>query len=78
MVPSIIEKVTAFVTRQVAGRHELLLFEHPAAGIQIPAGTVEPDEATDAAVLREASEETGLSKLTITHFLGARDEPAHC
>ncbi len=36
-----IEKVTAFVTRMVNGRRELLLFQHPYAGIQIPAGAVD-------------------------------------
>ena len=34
------EKVTAFVIRTANHRAELLLFEHPYAGIQIPAGTV--------------------------------------
>ena len=46
-----IEKVTAFVTRMVNGRRELLLFQHPSAGIQIPAGTVEPAEAPEAGLL---------------------------
>ena len=52
-----IEKVTAFVTRRHASGDELLLLQHPHAGIQIPADTVEPCDA----VLRQASEETGLS-----------------
>jgi ADP-ribose pyrophosphatase YjhB (NUDIX family) len=53
-----IEKVTAFVTRTLNGRRELLLFQHPYAGIQIPAGTVEPGEAPEAAAIRETQEET--------------------
>ncbi len=39
-MPQIIEKLTAFVTRPTSNGYELLLFEHPTAGIQIPAGTV--------------------------------------
>jgi 8-oxo-dGTP pyrophosphatase MutT (NUDIX family) len=55
-----LEKVTAFVTRSGPGGTELLLFEHPHAGIQIPAGTVEEGEDPRQAVLREVCEETGL------------------
>lgn len=57
------EKVTAFVTREALQGVELLLFEHPYAGIQLPAGTVELGEAHDVAAAREASEETGLTDL---------------
>ena len=75
-MPNIIEKVTAFVTRPTSDGYELLLFEHPFAGIQIPAGTVEVHESLDVAVLREASEETGLRAFTISHYIGALDEPS--
>jgi 8-oxo-dGTP pyrophosphatase MutT (NUDIX family) len=68
----VIEKVTAFITRKWNSDPELLLFKHPHAGIQIPAGTVETGETPEEAVLREASEETGLSDLTISHYLGAK------
>jgi 8-oxo-dGTP pyrophosphatase MutT (NUDIX family) len=71
-----LEKVTAFVTRSVHSVEELLLIEHPNAGIQIPAGTVEPGEDPSNAVLREAVEETGLSGFSIVRSLGWRDEPA--
>jgi 8-oxo-dGTP pyrophosphatase MutT (NUDIX family) len=50
-----IEKVTAFVTREVESGHELLLFEHPNAGIQIPAGTVNPEETPEEAGRREVA-----------------------
>lgn len=70
-MPPNIKKVTAFVTRPTSSGYELLLFEHPSAGIQIPAGTVGSDERPDMAVLREASEETGLRGLKISHYLGA-------
>jgi 8-oxo-dGTP pyrophosphatase MutT (NUDIX family) len=71
---SIVEKVTVFITRHAGDTDELLLFEHPAAGIQIPAGTVEVGETPAAAALREAAEETGLTDLTIRQYLGATKE----
>lgn len=51
----------------------LLVFEHPDfpdAGIQVPAGTMRDGEEPEAAVLREAYEETGLEALVIAGFLG--------
>lgn len=53
--------------------HRLLVFRHrddPDAGIQVPAGTIEIDELPEAAVLREAFEETGLADLVLVKFLG--------
>ncbi len=41
---------------------KVLVFRHrdvPEAGLQVPAGTVEPNEEPRAAAIREASEETG-------------------
>ena len=67
-------KVTAFVVRVPPAGTELLLFEHPHAGIQLPAGTIEPGETPETAALREAREETGLSAFTGLESLGARDE----
>jgi 8-oxo-dGTP pyrophosphatase MutT (NUDIX family) len=66
------EKVTAFVTRTTGEGLELLLLEHPFAGIQIPAGTVE-DETPEDAVLREVAEETGLDSATVRGYLGSDD-----
>jgi ADP-ribose pyrophosphatase YjhB (NUDIX family) len=68
-----IEKVTAFVIRTANERAELLLFEHPYAGIQIPAGTVEPGEMPEAAVVRETHEETGLRDVAIDRYLGMQE-----
>jgi 8-oxo-dGTP pyrophosphatase MutT (NUDIX family) len=67
------EKVTAFVTQQTDAGYNLLLIEHPYAGIQIPAGTVEPTESPDQAVLREVLEETGLMVSSSPLFLGYRE-----
>ncbi|MCA9940989.1 MAG: NUDIX domain-containing protein [Anaerolineales bacterium] len=65
-----VEKVTAFVTRGRGATAELLVFAHPTAGIQLPAGTVEVMERPDAAVLREVREETGLQNVQIEAHLG--------
>lgn len=62
-------KVLAYITWE----RQLLVFEHvddPSAGIQVPAGTVEEGEMLEAAVLREAFEETGLNLLTLGGYLG--------
>ncbi|CAN5849278.1 NUDIX domain-containing protein [soil metagenome] len=68
-MPTTKHKVFAYITHA----DQLLVFRHPFApevGIQVPAGTVEPDEAFDMAVLREAFEETGLINLQLIRLLG--------
>lgn len=71
-----LDKITAFVTRSSLNGLELLLFKHPYAGIQIPAGTVEEGEPLEQAVLRELMEETGLNAghVRLRASLGWRDE----
>lgn len=62
-------KVFGYITRA----NQLLVFshtDHPDAGIQIPAGTVENNETIEEAIIREASEETGLKDISIVKFLG--------
>lgn len=62
-------KAFAYITHQ----NRLLVFEHadyPDAGIQVPAGSIEPDETPEQGVMREAFEETGLEGLVMVEFLG--------
>ena len=66
----IVQKVTAFIIREKDGIRELLVFKHPTAGVQIPAGTVEKGEDIETAVKREVHEETGLQFVEIENYLG--------
>ena len=63
IAPPTVHRMTAFVTRGDGRDHELLLFRHPTARIQLPAGTVEVDEAIEAAAARKVWEESGLACL---------------
>jgi 8-oxo-dGTP pyrophosphatase MutT (NUDIX family) len=69
-----LEKVTAFILRQGPGGPDLLLFEHPSAGIQVPTGTVEEGEDPQVAALREGREESGLDGLKLVAYLGSSVE----
>ena len=66
----VVQKVTAFIIRERDDVKELLVFKHPTAGVQIPAGTVEKGEDIETAVKREAYEETGLQLVEIENYLG--------
>ena len=74
MTFQLIEKVTTFITRDTDHGVDLLLFEHPFAGIQIPAGTVEHGETPEQAAQREAQKETGLPSLTVCEYLGYTED----
>lgn len=50
--------------------NEILLFEHPLAGIQLVKGSIEPGEAPAAAAMRELFEEAGLSAVAVVRDLG--------
>ena len=68
-----IEKVTAFITQERNGVSSLLVFKHPTAGIQIPAGSVEPGEDIQTTAIRETYEETGLQHVQIEAYLGCME-----
>ncbi len=62
-------KVMSYITHGT----RLLVFhepDFPEAGIQVPGGSVGPNEPLDLAVMREAREETGLEQLRLEAFLG--------
>lgn len=64
-----IKKVYAYITCA----EKLLVFsqaDFTEAWIQVPGGTMEPDELPESAVLREAHEETGLEGLHLAAYLG--------
>ncbi len=63
---------TSQTTSLTANGIRLLVFTHPRSpnpGIQVPAGTMRDGESPDDAVLREAREETGLTRLTLVGLL---------
>ncbi|MFD2114178.1 NUDIX domain-containing protein [Paenibacillus yanchengensis] len=72
-------KVVGYIIRKKQEATELLVFEHldhPSAGIQVPAGTVERwDTNLESALFREIYEESGISKdhLKIIQKLGSYD-----
>lgn len=65
-----IKKVVPIILRQHDLGLQLLVFQHPLAGIQIVKGTVELNESLEEAALRELFEETGIQSAHIQKFLG--------
>lgn len=47
---------------------DILAFEHPLAGLQLVKGSVEPDESTDLAAVRELIEEAGMQSAVGRNF----------
>jgi 8-oxo-dGTP pyrophosphatase MutT (NUDIX family) len=66
-----IKKAYGYVTRINNGETQVLVFQHPIkeAGIQIPKGTVKPQEDAYQAVIREMKEETGLENFHVEKLL---------
>lgn len=65
------DKVLVYIVREGS----LLVFRHvdyawEQVGIQVPAGSIRAGETPEAAALREAREETGLTEFTIVRKLG--------
>jgi 8-oxo-dGTP pyrophosphatase MutT (NUDIX family) len=73
MNAEVVGKVTAFITRDTDAGRQLLVFQHPDAGIQLPAGTMEVSETPEIAMLREVHEETGLTAVEIVAKLETID-----
>lgn len=68
--------ITSLTTGGTTNRPRLLVFSQPLspeAGIQVPAGTMRDGESPEAAVVREAREETGLTSLTLVTLLGRQE-----
>jgi ADP-ribose pyrophosphatase YjhB (NUDIX family) len=65
----IAHKVTALIVREAPAGRQVLLFRHPSAGVQVPAGTVEEGEDLEAAALREGQEESGVRDLRVVRRL---------
>lgn len=63
------EKVLVYITCK---SHILMIrhSEHPEVGLQVPGGTIEPEESPDFAAIREAKEETGLNNFRLVRKLG--------
>lgn len=70
MRQSQLEKVTVFLTRGAGEATELLVFRHERSGVQVPAGTADPDESPEDAARRELAEETGLTAVRLMQSLG--------
>jgi 8-oxo-dGTP pyrophosphatase MutT (NUDIX family) len=66
-----VRKAYGYVTRMKENKTQVLVFQHPIAeaGIQIPKGTVKPEEDTHYAVAREIEEETGLRNFYVENLL---------
>lgn len=64
-----VDKVTALVTSESQQASRLLVIQHPYAGLQVPAGTVNLGEDAQTAVFREVSEESGLTELRLVKEL---------
>ena len=71
------QRVLAYITREADGGRELLVFEHagdPEAGVQVPAGRLDPGEELEPALLREIAEESGLAKVRIVRELPGSED----
>lgn len=65
-----LHKVAVICTR---GTTQLLAFHHDQGGLQLPAGTVEPNEDVTIAAIRELQEETGLDVKSLHHLFSLEE-----
>jgi ADP-ribose pyrophosphatase YjhB (NUDIX family) len=70
------ERVVAYVTRRREERTELLTIDQGdvEAGIQVPAGRVDPGESLEEGLAREVEEETGVTGVRVVGILADADE----
>lgn len=73
-MPEALTKVTALVVRPGVSGAELLVFDHPLAGTQLPAGTGLPGEDPVTAARRELFEETGVDMVDAGLLLHSEPE----
>lgn len=65
-------RAVVYITRETPDGRQLLVFTHrvpEAPDVQVPGGTIEPDETPIEGALREAYEETGLSEFGTPRLL---------
>ena len=67
-------KAVPVVLRRRPGGTEVLVFEHPLAGIQLVKGTVEQGESVNDAAARELTEESGIQGATCARDLGTWEQ----
>jgi 8-oxo-dGTP pyrophosphatase MutT (NUDIX family) len=70
------ERVVAYVTRQGPTGLDLLTIEHGdiEAGVQVPAGRLDPGESPEQGLVREVQEETGITGISVVRRLADMDE----
>ena len=66
-------KACPIVLRASADEVQILVFEHPLAGVQLVKGTIELGERADEAALRELREESGIENAACVKDLGVWD-----
>ena len=67
----VVRKVCACVVRRGDCGPEVLVFDHPEAGTQLPKGTLEPHEDAADGALRELAEETGVTSVELVAHFGS-------
>ncbi len=70
-------KAVPIVLRGSGNSIELLVFEHPVAGVQLIKGTIEQGESATEAALRELTEESGVVGTRVLRSLGAWSSNFH-
>ncbi|MGI9281905.1 MAG: NUDIX hydrolase [Endozoicomonas sp.] len=64
-------KVCPVVIRNQSHVQEILVFQHPLAGVQLVKGILEKEETLSQAALRELREESGILEASVKKYLGS-------